>query len=81
MKPVEEFIYRMTFNAKTMTVDVEQVGELIRCKECKYFELDYVDREAMGIPLIMAHEICMRWGDGCKTSPDGYCFMAESKEE
>lgn len=36
MKPVEEFIYRMTFNAKTMTVDVEQVGELIRCKDCKY---------------------------------------------
>ena len=34
MKPVEEFIYRMKFNAKTMTVDVEQVGELIRCREC-----------------------------------------------
>lgn len=48
------------------------------CKDCKYFEYDSwanVD----GIPLIVAHEICSRWGNGCKTKEDGYCFMFEPK--
>lgn len=55
------------------------VGELIRCKECKYFELNHWENVS-GMPLIVAHEICTKWGDGCKTSSDGYCFMAERKE-
>ena len=46
MKPVEEFIYRMKFNSKTMTVDVEQVGELIRCKDCNKKELCSIYRDA-----------------------------------
>jgi hypothetical protein len=50
------------------------------CKDCKHFEYDSV---AMvdGIPLIVAHEICNKWGDGCKTKEDGYCFMFEGKEK
>jgi len=32
-----------------------------RCKDCKYFEYD--------------REICSRWGNGCKTKEDGYCFL------
>ena len=59
------------------TVDAVPV---IRCKDCKYYETDHFEN-FNGIPLIVAHEICMRWGDGCNTSPDGYCFMAERKEE
>ena len=49
------------------------------CKECKYFEYDSI---AMvdGIPLIVAHEMCARWGDGCKTSEDGYCFLFAPQE-
>ena len=39
------------------------------CKECKYFEYDSVAK-VDGIPLIVAHEICSRWGDGCKTKED-----------
>lgn len=65
MKPVEEFIYRMKFNAKTMTVDVEQVGELIRCKDCKWYcdgHLCY-NTETLGM------------------KPDDYCSLAERKEE
>ena len=54
--------------------------EIVRCMDCKYFETDHFEN-VNGIPLIVAHEICMRWGDGCKTSPDGYCFMGERKEE
>ena len=61
------------------SLELEQ-KELITCKECKYFETDHLEN-VNGIPLIVAHEICMRWGDGCKTSQDGYCFMAERKEE
>ena len=51
---------------------------LLRCKECKYFEYDSV-ANVDGIPLIVAHEICSRWGDGCKTREDGYCFLFEAK--
>lgn len=49
------------------------------CKECKYFEYDSVAK-VDGIPLIVAHEICSKWGDGCKTKEDGYCFLFEPKE-
>lgn len=54
--------------------------ELIRCKNCKYFEHDSMAK-VEGIPLIVAHETCKRWGDGCKTSENGYCFLAEKKSE
>ena len=53
---------------------------LIRCKECKYFEYDSVAK-VDGVPLIVAHEICNRWGEGCKTNENGFCFLAESKGE
>ena len=49
-----------------------------RCKECQYFEYDSV-ANVDGVPLIVAHEICSKWGDGCKTSENGYCFMFEQK--
>lgn len=62
---------------------------VIRCKDCKHFEYDHFDAvyfptetgEAERVPLITAHEICTRWGDGCKTDQNGFCFMAERKEE
>lgn len=50
------------------------------CKECKYFEYDSMAK-VDGIPLIVAHEICSKWGDGCKTKEDGYCFLFEPREE
>ena len=53
--------------------------EIIRCKDCKHFEYDHV-ANINGIPLIVAHEICTRWGDGVKTSENGYCFLAERRE-
>lgn len=49
------------------------------CKECKYFEHNSMVK-VDGIPLIVAHEICKRWGDGRKTKEDGYCFMFEPQE-
>ena len=50
------------------------------CKECKYFEYDSVAK-VDGIPLIVAHEICNKWGEGCKTKEDGYCFLFEPRAE
>ena len=59
---------------------LEPVKELIRCKDCKYFELNHWDN-VDSVPIITAHEICKKWGDGCKTSLEGFCFMGEKNEE
>ena len=59
--------------------DLEQEPKTGYCKDCKYFEYDSVAK-VDGIPLIVAHEICKRWGDGCKTKEDGYCFLFEPQE-
>lgn len=60
----------------------EVVGELIRCKDCKYFELDHFEKvEGFPVPIIVAHEICMKWSDGCRTSKDGWCFMGERRTD
>ena len=53
---------------------------LPKCKDCKHFEYDHIEN-VLGIPLIVAHEICNRWGEGCKTSEDGYCFLFEADKE
>lgn len=49
------------------------------CKDCKYFEYDSAVK-VDGAPLIVAHEICSRWGNGCKTREDGCCFLFEPQE-
>ena len=56
--------------------------EIIRCKDCKYFELDHFEKvEEFPVPIIVAHEICMKWSDGCRTSKDGWCFMGERRTD
>lgn len=50
-----------------------------RCKNCKYFEYDSLVK-VDGVIFIVAHENCKKWGGGCKTREDGYCFMFEPKE-
>lgn len=49
------------------------------CKDCKYFEYDSI-ANVHGTPFIISHNICNKWGNGCKTKEDGYCFMFESQE-
>ena len=68
-----------TLKAKDAAIDIEG-KDLILCKNCKYFEYDTVAK-VDDIPLIVGHEMCKRWGDGCKTSENGYCFLAEKKSE
>ena len=50
-----------------------------RCKDCKYFEYDSVAK-VNGMSLVVAHEICSKWGNGCKTKEYGYCFLFEPQE-
>lgn len=52
--------------------DVEPV---VRCKDCHFFEADHWETVSE-VPLIVAHNICTRWGRGCQTTEDGFCFMA-----
>lgn len=56
----------------------EDVVEVIRCKDCKYFNLNKWGK-VNDIPLIVAHEICDFWGEGCKTDKDAYCSFAERR--
>lgn len=72
---------------KIATDDICEMARALRlgkplpnCKECKYFEYDSVAK-VDGVPLIVAHEICNRWGDGCKSREDGYCFLFEPRED
>lgn len=56
-----------------------QEPKIGHCKDCKYFDYDSVAK-VDGMPFIVAHEICSRWGDECKTKEDGYCFLFEPQE-
>lgn len=59
---------------------IKSMKELVRCKDCKHYELDSW-ANVNGIPLIVAHHICKRWGEGCKTDENGFCFMGEKVTE
>ena len=72
------WIFRLKPDRKGVKIIVTE-DELVLCKRCKYFELDHFDN-VNGIPLITAHEICTRWGEGCKTDSNGFCFMGERDE-
>ena len=58
------------------TVKAADVVEVVRCKECKYYKED-VWAEVNNVPLIVAHEMCEFWGDGCKTEENSYCSFGE----
>lgn len=79
MKIPSGWIAKTKLVQKGTKVEIE-MSELILCKDCKHFEYDSV-AQVDGIPLIVAHEICKKWGDGCKTNENGYCFLAERKEQ
>ena len=51
-----------------------------RCRDCRYYQKN-VWAEFGGVPIIAGHHLCSFWGDGCATSPDGFCFMGEKDGE
>lgn len=70
---VEQILNRMRNDPEADWVDV------IRCKDCKHFHYDmpYV---IQGFP-VFGHDVCDFWGDGCKTSENGFCSFAEKEGE
>lgn len=52
----------------------------IRCKDCKYYREDLWG-DIYGMPVIVAHQVCIKWGYGCKTIEDGYCHLGELRGE
>ena len=82
-EPITDRIeYGTDGNAYRLTIsngnEFKQEPKTGHCKDCKHFEYDSVAK-VDGIPLIIAHEICNKWGDGCKTKENGYCFLFEPK--
>lgn len=71
MKDGQEWIMRLTLDNETMTANVERVGELIRCKDCKYRPNTFVGWIE-----------CPMTGKGTRQDDD-YCSYgkAERKEE
>ncbi|MBP5449554.1 MAG: hypothetical protein J6Y01_05490 [Spirochaetales bacterium] len=57
----------------------EAESKIIRCKDCKYFEADHM-YIIQGLP-IMGNLVCMKWGDGCRTDENGFCFLAERRTD
>lgn len=56
--------------------DGELVGKLVHCKDCRFFEKDHFEKVPWSL-LPIPCNICTKWGDGCKTNPEGYCFLGE----
>jgi len=75
-KEVREIFNKCKENLRELPPVTQKPG---KCKNCKYFEYDSVAK-VDGVPLIVAHEICNKWGNGCKTSEDGYCYLFEPQE-
>lgn len=79
-------IHPLDYNQISLKLRLEALPRVMpapkmgRCRQCKHFEYDSMAK-IDGIPLIVAHEICTKWGNGCATWEDGYCHMFESIEE
>lgn len=78
---VRNRVKRFTTACALAVTEIEQLPSAqqdLTCSECLYFEQDHFEIVS-GVPLIVAHDICMKWGGGCKTDPQGYCFMGVKK--
>lgn len=71
---MREYIMQVEVGNSPITVQ-----ELVRCKDCKYFEHDSVEK-INGIPLIVAHEICRRSTGLVYATSNDYCSRGERKE-
>ena len=56
------------------------IKEVVLCKDCKHFQYkDYWADIGHGAKVLASDHCptCNKWGNGCKTEPEGYCFLAE----
>ena len=60
---------------------MDKPQELVRCKDCIYYEQKEHWANWDGIPILATEmPTCSKWGDGdCATREDGFCFLAERK--
>ena len=79
---MKEYIVMAIVQETIDAFDVRNAPELIRCKDCKYFEIKDHWADFNGVPILATSDCptCNKWAGGCKTKPDGYCFMAERRD-
>lgn len=75
--PIEGCIYHAENDTRHDLCPI--VREVVLCKDCKYFEYNH-PYMIHGVP-VLGHLVCNRWGDGCRTDENGFCFMGERKNE
>lgn len=73
----------VTVEADRSEVRISGSRELIKCKNCKYFEIKDHWGIFGSVPILAASDVptCNKWSDGCMTKPDGYCFMGERRDD
>lgn len=53
--------------------------EIVRCRDCEYFEQDYTDGVMFG------ETVCWSWDNGHDyphfTNPNGFCYRGRRKED
>ena len=54
--------------------------QVVRCKDCRHFHYNKV-YEVDGIPIIMGNLVCDKWGNGCRTAENGWCYLGERRED
>lgn len=56
---------------------------VVRCMDCKYYKVKDHWVNFGGVQILAASDVptCYKWGDGCMTKPDGYCFMGERRDD
>lgn len=76
----DEDIYFHHMLEDAPTIDAIPV---VRCQDCKYYEIKDYWGNFGGVPILAASDVptCHKWGDGCMTKPDGYCFMGERRND
>lgn len=69
---MSEFIYDWTPNKQ------HQKEQIVRCRDCRYFEQDYTDGTYFG------ETVCWSWDNGHDyphfTSPDGFCHRGKRRD-
>ena len=63
-------------------INTQDYAPVVRCRDCKHFEIKDHWGNFGGVPILAASNVptCNRWSDGCKTSPDGFCYLAERRD-
>ena len=70
---MKEYIIRIPEENAGSVINGEYIGEIVRCKDCKYYE------ETKPFSVIMT--VC-KYGDHTEwTEPNGYCHRAKRKQK